>query len=183
LEFVSYNEKEFCNNLAKEFIDCCKSNIPQQHLTGACNSQAEVANKKIQKYLALFTDKTTLDWPVYMAPMAFAYSIHWSIKTTLFFLSFGMDPRYPGHATLPLGVQCRKMVQCNKIAATKTQQHKFSTGQMVLINKTNYLGQNFKLASQWTGPHLLLHVLENGVVELLIKNHLKRRIPQKLFFL
>jgi hypothetical protein len=53
LEFVSDNGKEFCNNLAKELYALLKI----KHSTTTpywpqCNSQAEVANKTIQKYLA-----------------------------------------------------------------------------------------------------------------------------------
>ena len=98
LEFVSDNGKEFCNNLAKELYAL----LQIKHSTTTpywpqCNSQAEVANKTIQKYLASFVDATTLDWPVYMAPMAFAYntSMHRSINTTPFFLTHGVEPRYP----------------------------------------------------------------------------------------
>ena len=90
LEFVSDNGKEFCNNLAKELYALLKI----KHSTTTpywpqCNCQAEVANKTIQKYLASFVDATTLDWPLYMAPMAFAYntSVHWLIKTMPFFLT------------------------------------------------------------------------------------------------
>ncbi len=60
LEFVSNNGKEFCNNLAKELY----SLLQIKHSTTTpywlqSNSQAEVANKKIQKYLASFVDTTT----------------------------------------------------------------------------------------------------------------------------
>jgi hypothetical protein len=98
LEFVLDNGKEFCNNLAKELYSLLKI----KHSTTTpywpqCNSQAEVANKTIQKYLASFVETTMLDWLVYMAPMAFAYntSTHRSIKTTPFFLTHGVEPRYP----------------------------------------------------------------------------------------
>ena len=62
-----------------------------------CNAQAEVQNKVIQKYLAAFLDKTTLDWPLYIAPMAFAYNtaLPRSIKSTPFFLTYGIDARLP----------------------------------------------------------------------------------------
>ncbi len=65
-----------------------------------CNSQAEVANKTIAKYLASFCDDSTLDWELYLAPLMFSYntSFHRSIKSSPFFLTFGMEPRLP---TLP----------------------------------------------------------------------------------
>ncbi len=66
-----------------------------------CNSQAEVQNKIIAKYLSSFVDSTTLDWPLYMAPMAFAYNtaLHRSIKATPFFLTYGIEPRLPAFPT------------------------------------------------------------------------------------
>jgi len=197
LEFVSDNGREFCNNLAKELYALLRI----KHSTTTpywpqCNSQAEVANKTIQKYLASFVDATTLDWPIYMAPMAFAYntSVHRSIKTTPFFLTHGVDARYPSfpnpdvqryygeskaaewYNTLQ---HCRQIAAQHNMDATgqaeqqynKTAQvHNFHQGQMVWLNETNYLGRNRKLSPTWTGPHLVLQVFPNGVVELLIKN-------------
>jgi len=155
-----------------------------------------VANKTIQKYLASFVDATTLDWPVYMAPMAFAYntSVHWSIKTTPFILTHWVEPRYPlfpnpdvqryygesqaaeWYNTLQ---HCRQIAVQHSLGATTTaeqgynasaQAHKFTQGQMVWLNETNYLGCNKKLAPNWTGPLLIIKVMEHGVVELLFKN-------------
>jgi hypothetical protein len=40
----------------------------------ACNSQAEVANKTIAKYLVSFVDETTLDWEDYLALCMFSNS-------------------------------------------------------------------------------------------------------------
>ncbi len=59
-----------------------------------CNSQAEVANKTIAKYLASFCDDSTLDWEMYLAPLMFSYNtlFHRTIKTSPFFLTFGMEP-------------------------------------------------------------------------------------------
>jgi hypothetical protein len=89
LEFVSDNSKEFCNNLAKELYSLLKI----KHSTTTpywpqCNSHVT-----IQKYLTSFVDMTTLDWPVYMAPMAFAYntSMHRSIKRRHFFSPMGLN--------------------------------------------------------------------------------------------
>ena len=66
-----------------------------------CNSQAEVANKTIAKYLASFCDDSTLDWELYLAPLMFSYntSFHRSIKNTPFYLTFGMEPRLPALPT------------------------------------------------------------------------------------
>ena len=69
----------------------------------ACNSQVEVCNKFIAKYLGDFVDKNTLNWEVFLPAMAFAYntSQHRSIKTTPFFLTFGMDHNTPHFKSTP----------------------------------------------------------------------------------
>ncbi len=62
-----------------------------------CNSQVEVCNKTITKYLAAFVNESTLDWEIYVAALAFAYntSFHRSIKATLFGLTFCIEARLP----------------------------------------------------------------------------------------
>jgi len=62
------------------------------------NSTAEVCNKTIQKYLASFVDRSTLDWELYLPPLAFCYntSLHESTKHTPFFLTHGFEAYIPG---------------------------------------------------------------------------------------
>jgi hypothetical protein len=59
------------------------------------NAQVEVNNKTIATYLKTQVDSNTLDWELYMAPMAFAYntSFHQAIKKSPFTLTYGMEPR------------------------------------------------------------------------------------------
>jgi hypothetical protein len=65
-----------------------------------CNSQAEVTNKAIAKYLASFCDDSTLDLELYLAPLMLSYNTNFcqSIKSLPFFLTFGLELRLP---TLP----------------------------------------------------------------------------------
>ena len=197
LEIVTDNGREFCNALSKELYKL----LQIKHSTTTpywpqCNSQAEVANKTIQKYLASFVNESTLDWPLYMAPMAFAYntSLHRSIKSTPFFLTYGTQPRYPSfpnpevqryygesqaaewYQTLQ---QCRQLAaQHNMDATTKAEQdynksarpHHFQPGQAVWLNEQNYLGRNRKLAPHWNGPYTIIRVFDQGVVELQLPN-------------
>jgi hypothetical protein len=93
---------EFCAKLSKELF----SRLGTTHLNASshhpqCNSQAEVANKTIAKYLASFCDDSTSDWELYLAPLMFAYntSFHCTIKTLPFFLMYGMEPRLPALPT------------------------------------------------------------------------------------
>ena len=60
-----------------------------------CNSQVEVANKTIAKYLKTVVDKATLDWEIYLAPLMFTYntSFHRTIQTSPYFLTFGQVAR------------------------------------------------------------------------------------------
>jgi hypothetical protein len=55
----------------------------------------EVCNKTIATYLKTQVDTNTLDWELYMAPIAFAYntSFHRTIKTSPFKLTNGTEPR------------------------------------------------------------------------------------------
>ena len=128
--------------------------------------------------------------------MAFVYntSIHRLIKMTPFFLTYGAEPRFPsfpnpdvqryyGESTAAawykvLQHSLQLAARHNMDAMDKTEQHynataqphKFTPGQMVWLNETNYLGRNRKLSPNWTGPHLILRTFDNGVVELMIKN-------------
>ncbi len=101
LDIVTNQGKECCARLSEELFKTLGTN----HLMTTphhpqCNSQAQVANKTIAKYLASFCDDSTLDWELYLTPLMFSYnmSFHHSIKNSPFFLTFGMEPRLP---TLP----------------------------------------------------------------------------------
>ncbi len=102
LDLITDQGKEFCARLSDDLFKRLGTN----HLTTSphypqCNSQAEVANKTIAKYLASFCDDSTLDWELYLAPLMFSYntSFRRSIKTSPFFLTFGMEPRLPSLPT------------------------------------------------------------------------------------
>jgi len=137
-----------------------------------CNSQAEVCNKTIAKYLAAFINESTLDWELYVPALAFAYntSYHRSIKATPFSLTVGMEARLPSffvpdfqrlhgvngnllnrlHAARQLAVQ-------HNLEATEVQKsyfdksamhHEYQVGQFVLMEDFNFLNKNRKLAPQ-----------------------------------
>ena len=193
IEFTSDNGKEFCNQLSDELFKL----LQIKHATTTpyhpqCNSQAEVQNKIIAKYLASFVDETTLDWPLYMAPMAFAYNtaLHRSIKATPFFLTFGIEPRLPQPPTPDLQryygqsdaaewyatlQHCRQIATRHNVAASDEMQAQFNrraapyhyvVGQLVFLDEQNFLGRNRKIAPRWTGPHLITKVFDAGVVQL-----------------
>ena len=197
VEFTSDNGKEFCNKLSDELFKL----LQIKHATTTpyhpqCNAQAEVQNKIIAKYLASFVDETTLDWPLYMAPMAFAYNtaLHRSIKATPFFLTFGVEPRLPQPPTPDLRryygesdvaawyatlQHCRQLATRHNIGASDAMQAQFNrhaapyhytVGQLVFLDEQNFLGRNRKLAPRWTGPHVITKIFDAGVVQLQVQH-------------
>jgi hypothetical protein len=96
LEIVTDQGKEFTNQMAAQLFNTL--NI--RHSTTSsyhpqCNSQAEVCNKTIAKYLAAFVDSSTLDWEPYVPALMHAYntSFHRSIQATPFSLTYGLEAR------------------------------------------------------------------------------------------
>jgi hypothetical protein len=98
VELIKDQGKEFCNKLSDELFKLMEM---KHGRTSAyhpqCNSQAEVANKTIAKYLRNVVDTTTLDWEAYLAPLMFSYntSFHRTIQSSPYFLTFGQMARQP----------------------------------------------------------------------------------------
>ncbi len=98
VELITDQGKEFCNKLSDELFKLMEM---KHGRTSAyypqCNSQAEVANKTIAKYLRNVVDTTTLDWEAYLLPLMFSYntSFHRTIQTSPYFLTFGQMARQP----------------------------------------------------------------------------------------
>jgi hypothetical protein len=168
-----------------------------------CNNQAEVANKTITKYLASFCDDSTLDWELYLAPLMFSYntSFHRSIKTTPFYLTFGMEPRLPNLPTPDLrrkfygesstdDIICKLLIarnvarQNNKDASdvaraqydSKATPHKFLPNQLVLLDKHSFLHKNQKLAPKWSGPHKIVRLKGEANAEILLRHNSKKTV-------
>jgi transposase InsO family protein len=193
LEIVSDNGKEFRNKLATELY----KRLDIEHTTTAayhpqCNAQAEVCNKTIAKYLNSFVDESTLDWEQYLAPMAFSYntSLHRSIQTTPYFLTYGQDARTPSfpspdiqrcYSETPAGdwyntlQMARDLATENNMKATtraesdhnrKAQQHDYKVGQQIWLDERNFLSKNRKLAAKWSGPFVITKVRDNGNIRI-----------------
>jgi hypothetical protein len=66
-----------------------------------CNSQVEVFNKTVKKYLASYVDETPLHWDEFLPALMLSYntSYHSTIATTPFELLFGVRPRLPSLPT------------------------------------------------------------------------------------
>lgn len=196
--------KEFCARLTEELF----TKLGTLHTTTTphhpqCNSQAEVANKTIAKYLASFVDDSTLDWEKYLAPLMFSYntSFHRSIKTTPFFLTHGIEPRQPGFPETDLRRKfygenntdelinrlklAREVARYHNEEATQmaesyynkhAEPHPFKIGQLVLLNETYFLHKNTKLAPKWTGPHRILAFKGPNNAEILLAHNNKKLV-------
>jgi len=204
LDLVTDQGTEFCAKLSNELF----SRLGTAHLTTSshhpqCNSQAEVANKTIAKYLASFCDDSTLDWELYLAPLMFSYntSFHRTIKTSPFFLTYGMEPRLPSLPTPDLRRKfygesstddlIRKLLLTRDIARQnsevasdeaerqfnkKAEPHAFLPEQLVLLDEHSFLAKNQKLAPKWSGPHKILRLKGDCNVELLLRHNNKKLI-------
>ena len=191
IQIHSDGGKEFCNTLATELFE--KLQIKHTKTSPAhpqCNSQVEVFNKTVAKYLASFVDKLTLDWEQYLPMLMFSYntSYHSTIMTTPFELLFGMKPRIPSlpHQDVQrvhygesfaserlLELQkARQIAQQNiqtKTEHVKTQfdqkasAHNFKIGDLVLFSEHNFQGRNKKLAPKWLGPATVINISETNI--------------------
>ncbi len=90
--------KEFVNKLSAEMMELM--NVSHTRTLPAypqCNSQVEVFNKTVKKYLASFVDDTALNWETFLPALALSYntSYHSTIATTPFALLFGEKARLP----------------------------------------------------------------------------------------
>ena len=94
-----------------------------------CNSQAEVFNKTLAKYLKTVVDETNLNWEWYLAPLMFSYntSYHSTTKTTLFNLLYGMKPRLPSFPVEELQRQTAvNQARSTRNIMTRRQRHTIS---------------------------------------------------------
>ncbi len=90
--------KEFVNKLSVEMMELM--NVVHTKASPAhpqCNSQVEVFNKTVKKYLASFVDDTALNWETFLPALVLSYntSYHSTIATTPFELLFREKARLP----------------------------------------------------------------------------------------
>ena len=201
LEVVSDGGKEFVNKLSKELYS--KLNIKHSMTTAyhpQCNAQVERFNQTVSKYLASFTDQSTLDWELYLAPLAFSYntSLHRTTRATPFALTFGQEARLPSfpnpdiqrqYGESPPAEWMQRLQYGRQLAAQqsmrasqtmeqnynkKAEQTNYQVGQLILLKEENFLHKNRKLASQWSGPYKIVKVMQFGVVDIEYKNKIYR---------
>jgi len=192
LEIVSDGGKEFCNEIVNEMLKMMtikKTTTSPYH--PKTNAQVEVCNKTIATYLKTQVDSNTLDWELYMAPMAFAYntSFHRTIKTSPFTLTYGYEPRtIEFNARTQYGEdhstelyqrmqhsheQYRQMARehADEAIERNTKDHdkkayprKFHEGEWVLLEVKNFESKNKKLSEIYKGPYIIIKVNQNNTV-------------------
>ena len=198
LQLTTDGGKEFCSKLSDQLYKLMKID----HLTTSpyhpqCNSQAEIVNKTIAKYLSSFVDESTLDWEIYLPPLMFAYntSMHSTTKFSPFFLTFGQKPRAPhfpspdisrvfyGESTID--EMWLRLQQARKVAIANNEQVRddyeqnfnqkvapvnYTVGQQVFLDEHNFLNKNRKLAPKFSGPHVIEKLLHGTNAQIKLKN-------------
>jgi hypothetical protein len=196
LLYLRYNKihtdggKKFVNKLLAELCEMLNvQHSKTAHYHPQCNSQVEVFNKMVKKYLASYVDEITLNWDKFLPALMLAYntSYHSTIATTPFELLFGMRPRLPSppapeiqsqHYGESFPAERLQLLQHARQIAHKTAEqqglkyranfdqhaspHKFKVDQKVWLSDTTALGKNPKLTPKWLGPYKIIDLNENN---------------------
>jgi hypothetical protein len=192
--------KEFVNKLSAEMMELM--NVSHTRTSPAhpqCNSQVEVFNKTVKKYLASFVDDTALNWETFLPALALSYktSYHSTIATTPFELLFGEKARLPSFPSkdiqkvhygetsaaerFNLLPKLRKLAHDNAAAngqKTKEQYykkampHSFKIGDKVLISNDFDTTKNPKLVPDWKGPGKIFDINDTNA-KIKFKNKIK----------
>ena len=201
LEIVSDGGKEFVNKISQELYKL----IGVKHSSTTaynpkCNAQVERCNQTVAKYLASFVNSTTLDWELYLAPLAFSYntSLHRTTKSTPFALTYGEEARIPSfpnpdvqrhYGESPPAEWYQRLQQARQLATQHSMQATarnekdynktampatYVQGQLVWLHEENFLNKNRKLAPKWSGPYKIVKVFTFGAVDISYKNKIYR---------
>ena len=167
-----------------DYLQIDKKVTTPQHAQS--NSQAEVLNKKLAKYLKSMVDKSPLDWPKYLSACQYAYnlSVHRALKNSPYSVLFGIDPNTPlnstGFVSQPIYGEGHHDNMANRLKAArqlakknnmefrndyikryneKVNPHNFKEGQLVYLHRPEMVKINPKLQSEWFGPFVILSMV------------------------
>ncbi len=90
--------KEFVNKLSTEMMELMNvSHTKTSPAHPQCNSQVEVFNKTVKKYLASFVDEMALNWETFLPALTLSYNTSYNstIATTPFELLFREKAQLP----------------------------------------------------------------------------------------
>jgi hypothetical protein len=200
LKFTPTAENNFVNKLSakmKELMNVSHTRTAPAH--PQCNSQVEVFNKRVKKYLASFVDDMALNWETFLSALALSYntSYHSTIATMPYELLFGEKARLPSFPyediqkvhygemsaaeRFYLLQKFRKIAQENATSngqKTKEQYdkkafpHSFKIGDKVLISNDFDATKNPKLVPNWKGPSKIIDINDTNA-KIKFKNKIK----------
>jgi hypothetical protein len=191
--------KEFVNKLAAEMMELLNgAHTRTSPAHPQYNSQGEVFNKTVKKFLASFVDSTALNWETFLPALSLSYntSYHSTNATTPFELLFGEKAQLPSfpnedirniHYSETSSAERFNLLQkIQKIAhehdstngqKTKDQYDKhalpptFKIGDKVLIANDFDTSKNPKLVPNWKGPAEIIDINDtNAKVKLRKQN-------------
>jgi hypothetical protein len=181
--------KEFVNKLLTELCELLSvQHTKTMKYHPQCNSEVEVFNKTLKKYLASYVDETTLNLYQFLPALMLAYntSYHSTIATTPFELLFAVRPLLPSlpapeiqqqHYGESFPAERLQLLQhAHQVARKNVEQqglkymlsfdqisapHKFKVNQKVWLSDTTALCKNPKLAPKWVGPYQIVDINDN----------------------
>jgi hypothetical protein len=137
-------------------------------------------------------DEQTLDWEQYLPALMFSHntSFHRAIKTSPFFLTYGVESNLPGEVNIGYAdnsttdilarLQLARHLASKNIEKAADTRKKcydmkvktfiFQPNQQVLLDEHDFLDKNKKLAPKYSGPHIITKLKGNCNVELLLQN-------------
>ena len=167
-----------------EYLQIDKRLISTKH--PQANSQAEILNKKLSKYIKAMEKDGEKDWPKLVNSCQWAYnlSIHTALKNSPYAVLFGVDPNTPlnnfGFVSDPiygpkyqhkLGQRlqlARQLAMKNNMEYREdyvkrfnknVKPHDFQKGMLVFLHRPEKLKINPKLQSPWFGPYVILEMI------------------------
>ena len=167
-----------------DYLQIDKKLISTKH--PQANSQAEILNKKLAKYIKAMQTEGDRDWPKLVSSCQYAYnlSVHRALKNSPYTVLFGVDPNTPlnnkGFRTEAiygekyqhkLGLRlklARALAKKNNMEFRdeyvkkfneKIKPHDFRQGMLVFLHRPENLKRNPKLQTPWCGPYVILEMI------------------------
>ena len=150
------------------------------------NSQIELLNKKLAKYLTAMEKSGAKDWQKLVTSCQYAYnlSVHKAMKNSPYHVLFGIDANTPlnnkgfvttaiygddYHHKMALRLKlARNLAKENNMKFRedyvkrynkKVELHDFKEGHVVLLHRPEQIKLNPKIQSPWYGPYLILSMI------------------------
>lgn len=190
--------KEFVNKMSDELYSLLNiRRLTTSAYHPQCNSQAEVINKSLSRYMRAYLEDHDEEWEFYLPSMTYSYntSHHRSIGCSPFLMTFGYEARGPetgkhrqffemGEANEWIArfhrirqEGCRHlMINQDKTAEYYNQDKTgkpVEIGQAVWLDHHQFLGKTQKFSHHWKGPYKVTRIINQENVE--VENERRRR--------